>query len=182
MPQTGPGLIGKELPLVQEKSDFFGFFNFAAVGKIDLPNRQTNISFKPTGDAFHDLVTLEVVIDADKIIQMHRLIVARSFIDDPKQCVYAADLVKSYVTLEGTNSHDALDSLAQEISVRSFVRSTATVIMRQPLPPMPNSPSEAYQTYLGQRPSQTLHSGSTSLMLKNETLEKVPVLVLSTIS
>ena len=55
-----PGLLGFKLPVVRSHSDLFVFFNFASTGKETLKDGRIVESFKPTGDAFHLLVTLYV--------------------------------------------------------------------------------------------------------------------------
>jgi len=175
------GLIGAKLSVVQTTDDFFRFFNFAPIGEEKLANGSKVTSFKPTGEAFRALVTLGVTTDHAGAITKLRLAVARSFIDDPKKCIYAADLVKSFLAKAGTaSSDDAVGSLAREISARSVSRSTMTMLTAQPLPKPPATISPAYQTYAGNPQPQTLlyPSGKLQLVLRNETQANVPVLEL----
>ena len=176
------GLIGSKLSVVQTTNDLFVFFNFAPIGEEKLPEEAQVTSFKPTGDAFRALVTLGVTTDDRGIITKLDLAVARSFIDDPKKCIYAADLVKSFlVSAAVTSDGDDVGALAHEISARSLSRSTATILTAQPLPQVPVNPSAAYQTYAGDPQPQTLvyQSGKLQVVLKNETQSKDPVLDLS---
>jgi hypothetical protein len=174
------GLVGSKLSAVQTTSDLFVFFHFAPIGEEKLSNGTT--SFKPTGDAFKALVTLNVTTDDREIITKLDLAVARSFIDDPKKCIYAADLVKSFlVSAAATSAGDDVSALAVEINARSMAGSTATILTAQPLPQMPANPSAAYQTYAGNPQPQTLFykSGKLQVVLKNETQSNDPVLDLS---
>ncbi len=119
------GLIGKPLAVVQQKSDLFVFFNFAPIGK-KTSNGTTVTSFKPTGDAFRPLVTLAVTTGPRDAIQVLRLFVSRSFIDDRKKSIYAADLVKSFLGNAGVSSPaDDIARLAREISARAMAGSSA---------------------------------------------------------
>jgi hypothetical protein len=173
------GLMGSKLSAVQKTNDFFVFFNFAPIGVEKLPDGTQVTSFKPTGDAFKALVTLGVITDDQGIIRKLHLVVARSFIDDPKKCVYSADLVKSFlVDAAATSAGDDVRSLAVEINTRSMARSSGTVLTAQSLPDMPATPSAAYQTYAGDPKPLTLFykSGQLQVLLRNETQSTGPVL------
>jgi hypothetical protein len=174
------GLIGKPLSVVQQKSDLFVFFNFAPIGKTPS-NGTTVISFKPTGEAFRALVTLEVTTNARDEIQTLCLFVSRSFIDDRKKTIYAADLVKSFLGNAGvTSSDDDIARLAREISARAMAGSTVTMIMAGPTPEAPSHISPAYQTYSGKGPAQTVANASRSVQvfLRNDIQDGAPVLEL----
>jgi hypothetical protein len=173
------GLLRAKLSVVQTGADFFRFFNFSPIGKEKLPDGTKVISFKPTGDAFRALVTLRVTTDDQGIIKKLDLAVARSFIDDPKKCVYAADLVKSFLTdAAATTEGDDVSLLAAEINARSMARSTTTVIVARPLPTTPGLPSAAYQTYAGSPQPQTLlySSRKEQVLLRNDTQSSEPTL------
>ena len=172
-------LLGAKLSVVQNEADFFRFFNFSPIGKEKLPDGSKVISFKPTGDAFRALVTLRATTDDQGIIKKLDLAVARSFIDDPKKCVYAADLVKSFLTdAAATTEEDDVSLLAAEINARSMARSTSTVIAARPLPTPPASSSPAYQTYAGSQQPQTLlyPSQKEQVLLRNDTPSSEPTL------
>jgi hypothetical protein len=179
LPAEEIGLVGAKLSGVQTTDDFFVFFNFAPIGEEKLPGGAQVTSFKPTGDAFKALVTLAVTTDAQGTITKLDLTVARSFIDDPKKCIYAADLVKSFLTkAAATSDADEVGSLAREISARSTARSTMKMITAQPLPQPPATISAAYQTYAGNPQPQTLvyRSGKLQVLLRNDTQAGIPVL------
>jgi hypothetical protein len=165
------GLIGSRLEIVQKSDDFFVFFNFAPVGEETLPDRTQVISLKPTGEAFKALVTLRVNTDAAGIIRKIELAIARDFIDDPKRCIYAADLAKSFLGKAiHTAAGEPVDSLAGEISAFTAMKSDLPMITRGPLPRISGPPSPAYLTYAGQPEAQTLlyKSGKFQLELVNE--------------
>lgn len=90
------GLLGSNLTAVEKTSDLFLFFNFASIGKETNPDGTVVTSYKPTGDAFRALVTLRVTTDNQGTIKLMKLSVARSFIDDRKQCIYAATWSKAF--------------------------------------------------------------------------------------
>jgi hypothetical protein len=174
------GLIGQPLSAVQQKSDLFVFFNFAPIGKTHSDGA-TVTSFKPTGEAFRALVTLEVSTDAQDKIEALRLFVNRSFIDDPKKTIYAADLVKSFLGNAGVAaSHDDIAQLASEISARATAGSEVIMLAADPPPQAPAQISPAYQTYSGKGPAQTVSnaSGSVQVTLRNDARDGKPVLEL----
>jgi hypothetical protein len=167
------GLIGLRLSEAQTASDLFTFFHFAPVGPEEL--RVT--TFKPTGEAFRPLVTLKVTTGDGGIIRSLQLLVARSFIDDPKQCIYAADLAKSFL-LDAAAPSDGVSSLAREINARSMARSGGTILTTQPLPDISAPPSPAYRTYAGDAKAQELSysTGNVQLSLRNIVQGTEPVL------
>ena len=171
-------MIGSKLS-VAEKTDFFVFFNFAPVGEEKQADGTLDTSFKPTGDAFKALVTLDVGTDANGVITKLDLAVARSFIDDPKNGIYAADLVKSFLgNAAATSAGDEATSLAAEINTRTMMKMSGTLLTAQPLPQVSAAPSAAYQTYAGNPQPQTLvyPSGQVQVVLRNEPQAEPPVL------
>jgi hypothetical protein len=176
------GLIGNKLADVKASHDFFTFFHFEQVAEEKLADGQQFISFKPSGAAFRSLVTLGVSTNGKTCITHLKLTLLRSFIDDPRQCIYAADLVKSFLFAAGASaSGDAVTILANEISVRSMSRSAMPMITAQSLPPVPEFPTAPYMTYVGQQPTWTIRnqSGSRQIELRNETAEGNAVLDLT---
>jgi hypothetical protein len=75
------------------RSDFFRWFELEPVAR---PDARTT-SFKPSGPSFRDLATVTVRTgDADRIAAIE-LVIARSFIEDPQQGMFAADIAKSFL-------------------------------------------------------------------------------------
>jgi hypothetical protein len=175
------GMIGSTLSAA-EKTDFFVFFNFAPVGETNQADGTRDTSFKPTGDAFKALVTLHVGTDASGVITKLDLVVARSFIDDPRIGIYAADLVKSLlIGVAATSAGDEVNSLAVEIATRAIKKMPGKLLTAQPLPQVAATPSAAYHTYVGAPQPQTLvyPSGKVQVVLRNETQAGKPVLDLA---
>jgi hypothetical protein len=178
LPAEDMGLVGSKLSIVQKTSDLFLFFNFAPIGEEKLSGA-TITSFKPTGEAFKALVTLVATTDDRGTIRKLQLTVVRSFIDDPKKCIYAADLVKSFLSsAAATSEDDPVGSLAREISARSMAKSTLTMLTARELPKASGAPTAAYQTYAGNLQPQTLFykSGRLRILLRNDTQATEPVL------
>jgi hypothetical protein len=163
---------------LRSKSDLFSFFHFASTGKTVVGHGRTVESFKPTGEAFRDLVTLYVTTDNAGTVQRLLLVVARSFIDDPSKSIFAGDLVKSFLGNAAVGSDDDnIAKLAREIQVRSMM-SSGTVLSVRPVPKAPEPPSAAYMTYAGKGATQTLlnRPGSIQVELANGTEAGRPVL------
>jgi hypothetical protein len=174
------GLMGSTLAAARQ-TDLFTFFHFVPLREEAGSGGNRVTFFKPSGDAFKALVTLSVTTDKQDAIQELHLTVMRSFIDDPKKSIYAGDLVKSLLrNAAGNSPGDPVGSLATEIERRSISGASVTVLTAQPLPPIPATPSAAYQTYAGNPPDQTLvyPSGKTQVVLHNETVDGERVLSL----
>ena len=179
-PEFEPGgLIGAKLADVQARHDFFTFFHFAPLSTEKLPDATQLTAFKPTGEAFRALVTLNATTDQRGLITRLQLTVLRSFIEDPRQCIYAADLVKSFLLAAvPTAQGDTVHSLAIEINARSMARSSMPMITTQPLPQVPEFPSAAYQTYVARERSGVVRyqSGKWQVQLRNDTADGNAVL------
>jgi hypothetical protein len=88
-----PGMIGVNLAAVQQGSDFFKFFHLAPTGPANAPGV---VDFRPTGQ-FAALVDVAVTVDGADRITAITLTLARSFIDDPANGVFARDIAKSFL-------------------------------------------------------------------------------------
>jgi hypothetical protein len=75
------------------------------VGRDKDATGGTVILFKPSGEAFHKLVTIRVTVNSEKRLVALESLLARSFINDRTQRVYANDLAKSTV-LQGLPAVD----------------------------------------------------------------------------
>ena len=54
-------------------------------------------AFKPSGEKFHPLVTVKVTTDGAGRILALEMALARSFIDSPRDGIYARDIAKSFL-------------------------------------------------------------------------------------
>ncbi len=163
------GLLSAPLSQAQKTNDLFVFFNFEPIGRKSLSDGSSVISFKPTGDAFRALVTLEATTAADGTIQKLHLIIARSFIDDSAKCVYAADLAKSFLlNAAATSDGDEVTSLAREIEARAMARFSGTVIATS-VPQTSATPSTSYRIYAGNSGSSLIpYKSGWNLLLHND--------------
>jgi hypothetical protein len=144
-------------------TEFFTWFNLGQTGTETDAEKRAVVIFKPTGDAFHKLVTVKTALDSRQHIVRIELLLARSFLDDKRQGVFANDIARSLL-LDATSGadRDAIRGLANAIS--SNQKTGERLIKAVPLPAPPDRPGPAYLTYLGERhvdseqlPSSTLH-------------------------
>jgi hypothetical protein len=171
------GLLGADLNRARLQADYFRFFNLEPIGPVQaLENGEQLLAFKPSGAAFRDLVTIYVQTDPQGLISMLRVVIARSFLDDPRNGVYARDLVKSSL-LDCLNETDAgnLKELADEIQFRDV---KGTLLIRSEVPTLPATPSAAYLVVNGTTSAWETTFSSSKIKLTNETEENRPALVI----
>lgn len=134
----------------EQGSDFFTFFHLAEVGvPTTVGASQAWHSFRPSGPAFHDLVELDVLAAADGTIGAASLGLDRSFIDDPRNGIFARDIVKSFLAWTDRKPSPPLSGLISNLADLSS-SGGSVIIMRGPAPPPP--PPDAtggYGVYLG---------------------------------
>jgi len=96
---AGEQVTSMPLNLESERgSEFFTWFHLAPVGTpIAVDGSQAWHSFRPTGSAFQALVEVDVLSEADGKIEGASLGLDRSFIDDPRNGVFARDIAKSFM-------------------------------------------------------------------------------------
>src|ERR1700738_759124 len=75
-------------------SPFFAWFNLERVGEQRHEGTDV-LSFRPEGPAFHDLAELRVSAAVDGRIDSVELRLAREFVDDRRNGMFARDLAKS---------------------------------------------------------------------------------------
>jgi hypothetical protein len=113
------GFLGAALEPVL-KSSFFTWFCFDPVGSPEQKDRLSLTRYKPNGPKFHELVTLEVETDAQGIIRVLRLLVARSFIDHPAEGIFASDISNSFLAAAvPAFDRGLVETLAGEITSRA---------------------------------------------------------------
>jgi hypothetical protein len=139
---SAPLLLQNEL-----HSDFFGFFHLEPTGTT-ASGAQTWHNFRPSGSAFHALVEVDILAGADGAIGAASLGVARSFIDDPRNAVFARDIAKSFLAWAIRSPSPPIGNLIANIADLSGVGTT--VIIRPPAPrPPPPDTTGAYAVFLG---------------------------------
>jgi hypothetical protein len=140
-------------------SSFVAWFNLERVGQERRAGTDV-LSFRPEGPAFHDLAELRVSATGDGRIESLELRLAREFVDDRRNGMFARDLAKSLLrTVLDDGDLRSIGGLADEIEWGGTF--DVPILMRGPGPPKPpeGSPSPAYRVFLGldDRCEQALH-------------------------
>ncbi len=91
-PTASPGLVGMR----RDEAALTGFFQWFHLEPAARPDARTTL-FKPSGASFRELVTITVRTDEAARIAAIELVIARSFIEDPRQGMFAADIAKSFL-------------------------------------------------------------------------------------
>ncbi len=157
------GSFGDRLSALPQ-APFFQWFSLEPYTDVGpLPDVAVR-AFKPSGEAFHDCVTLEAVTNDDERIASMRLILSRSFVNDARHGAFALDVTKSF--LQGALGQTPLGKAFE------FRMGDAAMIKRagatgQP-PRISDVEEAALQTYDGQRPDCEIRSGDAFVRFSNE--------------
>lgn len=85
-------LLGKTLADATA-THFFTWFNL----EVSEPPRGATTRFRPNGDKFRDLVEVEAHVDGGGRIDRIDVVLRRSFIEDRRDGMFAADIAKSFL-------------------------------------------------------------------------------------
>jgi hypothetical protein len=134
----------------EQGSDFFTFFHLTEVGSpTALDTAHAWHSFRPSGQAFHDLVELDVLVGSDGTISAAFLGLDRSFIDDSRDGVFARDIAKSFLIWAIRKPSPQINSLINNLGDLSGGSGTL-IVMRGPAPARPPPDTTGgYGVYLG---------------------------------
>ncbi len=159
------GDLGERLEQAKT-TPFFDWFHLEETG-VTRANGNALVSFKPSGKKFHDLATVKVTTDARDRILAIELVLDRSFIDDPRDGIFARDIAKSFLLAGLPELRDPeVMNLINEIQYRG----TSTMpVLKGPTraPRLPERPTPGYLTYLGQQPSYEHRLPGLLLRLEN---------------
>jgi|GEM_PF-701919 len=171
------GNLGENLEQAKQ-TEFFRFFHLEQ-SQVSKSEGSTVTAFKPTGEKFRPLVTIKVTTDGASRILALEMALARSFIDDPRDGVFARDIAKSFLqaALPAPRDWETTD-LINEIQ---FQATSTMTIIKHPAnePKLPEKPTPGYLTYLGKQPSCEHRLRDYLLRLVNETEGAAAVLVFS---
>ena len=162
----GGGLLGSPLGDTEKHSDLFAFFHLEETGATTNAAGLRVVTFKPSARNFRSLATLNVTVDKDGAIVQLELLLARSFIDDKTNGVFARDLAKSVLRdALAAPSQTGIADLTNEIE---FHRGTdGMVLLARPAPRLPDPPSAGYRTFLGKEPQFEQALAGAQLRLEN---------------
>jgi hypothetical protein len=171
------GNLGETLEQAKQ-TDFFRFFHLEQ-SQVKKNAGSIVTAFKPSGKKFRPLVTVKVTTDGAGRILALEMAMARSFIDSPRDGIFARDIAKSFLQagLPAPRDGETTD-LINEIELQGT--STMTLIEGpRNKPKLPEKPTPGYLAYLGEQPSYEHRLGDYLLRLVNETEGAAPVLVFS---
>ncbi len=125
-----------------ESTRFFTWFHMTPSGETVAPGER---AYRPSGEAFRDLVLLTARTGPRDRLEALTLQVARGFIADRRQGAFARDVVKSFIENLGRGA--AMESLVNEIFFGG-----GQMIMRGAPPAPPAEPSDPFRVFAGQTP------------------------------
>lgn len=151
----------------EQKSGFFTWFHLAPGGSpVAAGNSQAWHSFRPSGPAFHALVQVDVLCEADGKIDAASLGLERSFIESPANGVFARDIAKSFLIWTVRKPSPATANLIANLADLSGAGTT--IIMQGPAPsPPPPDTTGGYRVYLGRDQQASFGDGGATLAFTN---------------
>jgi hypothetical protein len=170
------GQLGGRLDQVRE-TEFFRWFHLEQTD-LNRVGTQTVVAFKPSGEKFRPLVTLNVTTDGQDRLKALELVLSRVFVDDLEDGVFARDIVKSFLSAVFADSGDqGLNDLINEIRYPLF--HGPGVIVRTPPADikLPEAPTRCYEVYLGRQTACTLDLADRRLGLENRRVGETPSLM-----
>lgn len=166
------GFIGMSLDDAT-KTELFQWFHFAPVAS---PSAGAAV-FKPSGEKFHELATLSAAVGGDGRIAAIDLAIARSFIDDPKDGIFAADLGKSFLAATlPPDDRTAMQHLIDTIGYGGNFGQTVITGTPRPANLQINRDSAPYLVWLDRNEYWQRPVGAVSLQLENVQLDGTAVL------
>lgn len=175
------GHLGVKLEDMQ-RTDFFTWFHLERVSTEADAQQRTVVAFKPEGEKFRALVTVNVTLAPDDYILAIELVLTRAFVDHPADGIFARDIAKSFLrTIVPQEDRGAISDLANEIEYQYPEDLEIFVLTaKRPEIPLPAVPTPGYQTFLGQQQAYTQSLSHCTLGLENfqsEGTESLRILV-----
>ncbi len=143
------------------KTGFFQWFHMAETERrAEEPGEL--VRFRPAGDKFHDLCSLDILLTPGGEFIRMELAVKRSFIDGPDS-LFAQDLVNSFL-------HAALPDACRSI-LENFISEINT--------PAGDGQTPAFQVFKGRLNAWSTQTGWSRLHFANLSVDEIPSLVLN---
>jgi hypothetical protein len=166
---AGVGNLGETLDQAKQ-TEFFRWFHLDETGRTARV-----VHFKPSGDKFHNLVTLNLALDTRGRLAGAELILLRSFVDSGRDGMFARDIAKSFVrVVTPAEERDTVADLLAEIEQPPANLSQTLIVGTRTTPRPPAKSTPGYQVFLGQRASY--QQGPIKLM--NRVVNNAPCLVI----
>lgn len=145
-----------------EASGFFTWFHLTPAEDTG----ETGVArFRPSSEELGSLVAVDLVLSNDRIDEV-RLLIRRSFIDDPRQFAFAADITKSFL-LAALDAHPEIETAARSIMNYRPAQTTTTVLRREWAEPMVRPEPGAHAVYAGHMAETALRSRRLNARLHN---------------
>ena len=155
-----------------ERTDFFRFFALVEEGPRSQERGLTVITFRPRAGKFHELVKLTVGVSKGEVIREMELTLARSFVDDAANGVFARDIAKSFLrsAVPGADA-PRINDLANEIEFPKELKGYM-IARTRPDPKLPAQPTRGYQVNKGALPLYEAVFAQSALRMENLRAEK----------
>lgn len=157
-----------------EASGFFRWFNLEPAGEESPTPTRRAAYYRPEGPAFHALTELLLSMDESDRLSGLELRLARRFIDDPCNGLFARDIAKSLLrdSLTGENAKLLADlsneiEFPRDLSVPVFTARTVEVAL-------PAEPTPGYLVFLGRRGRYEERLRGKTLIMENYVREGTP--------
>lgn len=154
---SGAGMLGAHLAAI-ENEDFFVFFRLHEQSREKDARGDEVAVFKPDNPSFAKRVTIRVTLGPQSCAIGFELDLARSFIEDSEQGIFAADIARSF--LGSTPSGKEVRRIAPMIAELRALGGARPE-------GLPTKPSAGFLTYVGQRSAYKQMLPSSSLNLEN---------------
>ena len=150
-----------------QQSEFFTWFHLEQTDTTQDGQGHAIISFKPEGEKFRAWTTVNVTVDKHNQVLAMELILARSFIEDRRDDIFARDIAKSFLRAAlSQEDHKAITDLVNEIEYPQDLM-ILPLTARQVEVQLPAIPTPGYRTFLGQQPAYTQTLSRSMLRLEN---------------
>lgn len=166
---AGVGNLGESLEQAKQ-TEIFRWFHLEETGRTARV-----VHFQPSGDKFHDLVTLNLSLDSRGRLVGAELVLLRSFVDSGRDGMFARDIAKSFVrVVTRAEERNTVADLLAEIEQPPANLSQTLIVGARTMPKPPAESTPGYQVFLGKLPSY--QQGPIRLM--NRVVNDAPCLVI----
>lgn len=171
------GNLRWELLEEAKSSEFFRWFSFVEVGELKEASGNIIKSFRPAGEKFRRLVKLDVTLDKQNRINALQLFLARRFVDDNRDGIFARDIAKSFLrSALPEPDADAVTLLADEIEHRhNFSVLTRAQVSDTQLSPHPTA---GFLAFIGKQPLYEEAFSRSSLRIEQTKMDDEAAVVI----
>jgi len=166
----GPGSSLRSRKLADERrGHFFSWFHFDPVGDpAPTGSARPWHCFRPSGEAFHAFVELDVLIDQSGRILESCLGLDRAFVEHPRNGAFARDLTKSYLQWGLDKPADPPARALIENIAQPAAGGVPVLMHARAMPPAPGEDATGgYLVYLGKGTSAEVIVGDWKLTMTN---------------